>query len=334
MTSTGTQRAIGIDVGGTKIAGIAIDPADPLDPIAQARVPTPSGAGPVAEAIVGVIRDLSAAAGPPAGIGVGVPGLVDRDGVFRYGPNLAGVGGLDIRSELTSAFGVPIDVENDATAAAWGEFAVGAASDVDDMLLLTLGTGIGAGVVTGGQLLRGANGFAGEAGHMVLDPSGPACTCGRRGCFEVYASGRGLGYLARRAAFEGRADRLLQLVDGSLGAITGEHVTIALTEGDTGAMQIMAEFATWLALGVSNCVNLLDPDVVVLGGGVVGMGDQLLEPARRAYREMPMGAGHRPEVELRSATLGPEAGAIGAALLGWAAGSPAPTDPVAGPHAG
>lgn len=334
MTSSAKQRAIGIDVGGTKIAGIAIDPSDPLTPVASLRVPTPSGAGPVAEAIVGVVRELASAAGDPSGIGVGVPGLVDRDGVFRYGPNLAGVGGLDIRSELTGPFGVPVEVENDATAAAWGEFVVGAAADVDDMLLLTLGTGIGAGVVAGGQLLRGANGFAGEAGHMVLDPAGPTCTCGRRGCFEVYASGRGLGYLARRAAFEGRADRLLELVSGSLGAITGEHVTIALTEGDIGARQIMEEFATWLALGVSNLVNVLDPDVVVLGGGVVGMGEQLLEPARRAYRQMPMGAGYRPDVELRSATLGPEAGAIGAALLGWAAGAPRGTDPSGGPVGG
>jgi glucokinase len=170
-------------------------------------------------------------------------------------------------------------------------------------------------VVAGGVLQRGANGFAGEPGHMVVDPNGPPCPCGRRGCWERYASGSGLGRLARDAAEAGKGPRLVTLAGGDPELVKGEHVTIAANEGDPDALEVLRSFGWWAALGIANLVNVLDPEVVVVAGGLVEAGEVLMEPIRASYRELVLAADFRPEVRIVPAQLRGDAGAIGAALL-------------------
>lgn len=311
---------IGVDLGGTKILARAADPADPTRALAAARVDTPRGAVAIIEALAGVVGQLQAevvAAGePPVGaVGIGAAGLVDLGGVLRFAPNLPGVVDLEIGPTLTERLGLPVVVDNDANCATVAEHRAGAAIGVEHAVLVTLGTGIGAGVVVDGVLLRGHAGFAGEPGHMVVDPSGPPCPCGRRGCWERFASGSGLGRLARDAAEAGRADRVVALAGGDPEAVRGEHVTRAVLEGDPDARAVLHDFAWWVALGVANLVHVLDPEVVVIGGGLVAAGEALLEPTRSAYSGLVLGDSHRPVVRIVAAALGPEAGAIGAALL-------------------
>jgi glucokinase len=244
-----------------------------------------------------------------------VAGLVDRSGTLRVAPNLPGVVEYPFAAALHERLGLPVTVDNDATCATWGEHEAGAAKGHDDAVLVTLGTGIGAGIVAGGQLQRGAAGFAGEAGHMVVDPDGPPCPCGRRGCWERYASGNGLGQLAREAAIAGRVERVVELAGGEPEAVRGEHVTQAANEGDEGALAVFRKFGWWVALGVANLVNILDPSVVVIGGGLVDAGALVMDPTREYFAALVMAPGHRPPVAVVEAQLGDRAGAIGAASL-------------------
>ena len=281
--------------------------------VEERRVPTPVGEGPVLDALAEVVSAV--ADGGVDGVGVGVPGLVDRDGVLRFAPNLPGVHDFPIKAELEARLGVEVRVDNDATCAAWGERQLGAARGYDDVLLATLGTGIGGGIVAGGRLLRGTNGFAGEIGHMVVDPDGPECPCGQRGCWERFASGGGLGRLGQRAALDGRAAAVLALADGDPAGVRGEHVTAAAATGDAEAQAVLVDFAWWVALGLANLANVLDPQAFVLGGGLIEAGELLLAPVRTAFAELLTGAAYRPEVAIVPATLGEHAGAIGAACL-------------------
>ena len=253
---------------------------------------------------------------PVTTVGVGVPGLVDNDGVLRFAPNLPGVIDLRVKDELERHFpGVDVGVENDATCAAWGERMLGAARGSDHVVLVTLGTGIGGGFVSNGRLLRGAHGFAGEVGHMVVDPNGPPCRCGKRGCWERFASGTGLAMLAREAANAGQATRMVELAGGDAEAVRGEHVTTAAAEGDQQAQAVLRRFGWWLALGLANLANALDPDTFVVGGGLIEAGDVVLEPTRQAFLDLVEAAEHRPPIAIVAAELGERAGAIGAATL-------------------
>ncbi len=245
-----------------------------------------------------------------------MPGLVDREGVLHFAPNLPGVIGLPVRAELERRLGVPVRVDNDATCAAWAERAMGAATGLDDVVLVTLGTGIGGGIVVGGRLTRGANGFAGEIGHMIVDRDGPDCPCGQRGCWERFASGSALARLAREAARAGRAEAVLANAGGDPEAILGEHVTAAAVAGDAEACALVAEMAWWVGLGLSNLANVLDPEAFVIGGGLVTMGDLLLDPVRTAFASLLQGRAWRPAIPVVPAALGPRAGAIGAGCLG------------------
>ena len=307
----GPVRTVGVDLGGTKCLAVALEGGRVVE---ERRVPTPVGGAAVLEAIALVAADMQDG-GPVAGIGVGAPGLVDRGGVLRFAPNLPGVVDLPIGPALEARLGVPVRVDNDATCAAWGERQAGAARGYDDVILATLGTGIGGGIVSGGQLLRGANGFAGEIGHMVVDPDGPPCPCGQRGCWERFASGGGLRRVALAAVAAGRADRALELAGGDPAEVRGEHVTAAAAEGDTEALAVMADFGRWVALGLVNLANVFDPQAFVLGGGLVEAGELLLGPVRTAFAELLTGASHRPDVAIVAAGLGEHAGAIGAASL-------------------
>jgi len=319
---------LGIDVGGTKVLGLAVDASGAV--LADLRVPTPGTRGAqgperareqLLEATATVATQLAARVGPPSHssplrVGVGVPGLVDDAGVLRFAPNLPVGTGLDMASLLSERLGgSPVVVDNDATCATVGEWAYGAAAGTSDVLMVTLGTGIGGGIVTGGHMVRGTNGFAGEIGYMVVNPAGPVCPCGRRGCWERYASGSGLGRLARDAAHAGHLSAVVSLAEGDPEAVRGEHVTQAALAGDADARAVLEELGWWLALGLANLAKILDPDTIVVGGGLVGAVRLVLQHVRQAFDEMMEGCRQRPEVKILLATLGDRAGAIGAALV-------------------
>jgi glucokinase len=304
---------VGIDVGGTKCLGVAVAGGEV---VAEQLVPTPGTKEPLLDTLAGLVRSLGEEAGEAVtGVGLGVPGLVDRAGVLHFAPNLLGATGVAVKAEMEARLGLEVDVDNDATCAAWGERELGAARGFDEVVLVTLGTGIGGGIVSGGRVVRGANGFGGEIGHMVVDPHGPQCPCGRRGCWERYASGSGLGWLGREAAVAGRAPRLVELAGGDAAAVRGEDVSVALGEGDAGAVDVLTEFAWWLAIGLANLANIFDPQAFVLGGGVVAIGDVLFDAARAAFARTLTGQEYRPGIEIVPAVLGVRAGAVGAAFL-------------------
>jgi glucokinase len=301
---------IGVDVGGTKVLGLQLESDNSFG--AETRQTTPAGGEAVLDAIAEVVTSL----GPTTAVGVGVPGLVDHAGVLQFAPNLPSVVGLHVRAGLEQRLpGVRVTVGNDATCAAWAERLLGAGQGSRDVLMVTLGTGIGGGLVAGGQLLLGGNGFAGEIGHMVVDIHGPPCPCGKRGCWERFASGSGLGRLGREAAEAGRVPRIVELAGGVADTVRGEHVTAAATEGDAGALSIIDHFAWWVALGLANLANVLDPECIVVGGGLVESGALFLEPVRAAFLGLVEAAEYRPAIRIVLAQLGGRAGAVGAALL-------------------
>jgi glucokinase len=302
-------RRAGVDIGGTKCLGVVVDGAGVV--LREERLPTPATG---AEDVLDVIEELAVALAPYDTFGVGAAGLVSTDGVWRAAPNVAGVWDFPIASRLAARLGLPVSVDNDATCAAMAEWQAGAALGASDVVLVTLGTGIGGGLVSGGRLQRGANGFAGEPGHMVVDPNGPPCVCGRRGCWERYASGSGLARLAREAATGGRLARVVSLA-GDAEAVRGEHVQSAAREGDHDALVVIDQWAWWVALGLVNLTNLLDPEVVVMGGGLAEAVDLVLAPVRRHFADLLYAPGHRRLPRIEMAALGEQAGAIGAALL-------------------
>lgn len=310
------EAAVGLDIGGTKVLGLAVDLSTGAI-LAERRIPTPKGQLEVVEGLSSLVDLLGSDAGRPLrAVGVGAAGLVDTSGVLRYGPNLPGVVDLDLVDVLGSRTGLPVAVDNDATAATVAEHRLGAARDVADALYVALGTGIGGGIVLDGALRRGANGFGGELGHTVIDPDGPLCGCGRHGCWERMASGSALGEQARAAVAAGRGDGILAaagVLDVAL--VSGEHAVAAAAAGDPGGLDVMDRFARWIALGLSGLINALDPAVVVIGGGVVEAGTVLMQPLRAAVAELVVGARHRPPVPIVPAVFGEHAGAVGAALL-------------------
>lgn len=304
---------IGIDLGGTKCHGVVLDGSGEV--LAEHREPTRQGNDGVVAVLSDVAGVLRAEVPGVAAIGVGVPGLVDASGLLRVAPNVPEVHDLDVRGVLGERLGLPVVVDNDATAACWAEHELGAARGADDCLLVTLGTGIGGGIVSNGRLVRGAHGYAGEFGHMTVDATGPLCICGQRGCWERYASGNGLAWLAREAAANGRAGSVLAGASGDIEAVRGEHVTAAAAAGDAEARAIMSTFARWIGLGLANLANIFDPSVIVLGGGLVEASETLLAPVRAALEELTLGTAARPQLHVVPAALGERAGSIGAALL-------------------
>jgi len=306
-------HAIGIDVGGTKVLAVLVDAADPTTVLAERRVPTPFGADALVDAIALLVDALDPGGAGP--VGLGIPGLVDDGDVFRYGPNLPAVVDLDARRTVGERLRRLVRASNDATCATYAEFTGGAGAGVRDGVLLTLGTGIGGGIVVDGRVRHGAHGFAGEPGHMVVDPSGPRCPCGRRGCWERYASGSGLGMLGREAAVAGRLAAATALAGGDPEGVRGEHVVAAARTGDDEAGAVLDEYAWWVALGLANLVDLLDPSLVVLGGGVIEAADVLLDRIRAALPGQVLAAEHRPPVPVEPARFGEHAGALGAAIL-------------------
>ena len=304
---------VGIDVGGTKLLAIRIHANGGVTADAPQASPQ-DGAGVVAE-VVAVTRRLC---GPvvSGAVGLGIPGLVDGAGRVRFAPNLPGLVDHPLTDAVREALpGWQVWVGNDATAACWGEHERGSAKGAREVLMVTLGTGIGGGIISGGRLLEGSHRYAGEFGHMVVDPHGPRCPCGKRGCWERFASGSGLGALGREMAIAGEAPRLVALAGLDPESVKGEHVTTAAAEGDGPALEIMNRFAWWVALGLANLANALDPELIVVGGGLITAGDVLIEPIRLAFADLVAAPSLRTDVRIEAAVLGSQAGAIGAALL-------------------
>jgi glucokinase len=308
-----TRRAIGVDAGGTKVLGVVADAGGKVvDELLEDTPATDAEAS--ASTVILVALALKHRHPDAVGVGVGAAGMVTLDGVMRFAPNVAWRE-LPLRSRVEEALGLPTFVDNDANVAAWGEFRFGAGRGSSDMLMVTVGTGLGGGIVAGGRLLRGANGFAAEIGHIIVEPGGPLCGCGNRGCWEQVAAGRAIDRMGREAARDHPESEIARLASGDPERVTGWIVTQAARSGDPMAIGVLRTVGRRLGEGIAGLVNVLDPEVVVIGGGAVAAGDLLLEPAREGFEGAVEGAGHRPVVPLLPARLGSRAGAIGAAAL-------------------
>ncbi|MFM8944604.1 MAG: ROK family protein [Actinomycetota bacterium] len=302
------MQSIGLDVGGTKIAALRIDGGGTVRARAGRATPAADAAATL-DAMEACVRELLT--DDVVGIGAGVAGLVaSGPGIVRFSPNTAW-GELAVGERLADAFGLPWRVDNDATIAALGEQRFGAGRGSTTMALVTVGTGIGGGFVLDGRPFVGANGFAGEIGHVPLDPDGPACGCGKRGCLETLASGTAIGRYGREAAARDPSSTLAR--SAPIEAIDGRLVTSLAEGGDADAREAIARAGRWLGVGIAALVDVFDPDLVVVGGGAADAGDLLLDPARAALASGVVGAGHRPVVPVVRAALGNDAGAIGAA---------------------
>jgi len=307
--------ALGVDIGGTKIGAGVVDDEGRI--LAQTRVPTDAvTVENIDRAVAQAYREL-AQQYPVERVGVAAAGFVGADRrTMSFAPNIAWRD-YPLAERIESLIGgVTVVVENDANAAGWAEFRFGAARNAEHMLMLTLGTGLGGAIVNDGRLLRGWSGAAAEIGHMRVVPHGHLCGCGREGCWEQYAAGSALVREARAAAVR-RPDEAAALVAraGSIEQINGPVVTLAAQEGDPFAIELLAELGRWVGEGVAAVAALIDPEIVVIGGGVCAAGDLVLEPARHAFLDQLSGRGHRPEAQFAIAEMGNEAGIVGAADL-------------------
>ncbi len=305
---------VGFDIGGTNARALLIDESTHTV-IDRARASSAGEAPVVVSTLLRLVDDLVTRNETTVdAVGLGVAGLATRGGIVRYSPNLPDILEYPLGRELGAALDVPVAVANDASAATWAEAKLGSGRGADDFAFVGLGTGIGTGFVVDGRLVTGTNGFAGEAGHMVIEVSGPAHLTGQHGPWEYYASGSALGRQGREAAAAGRFDAAIALA-GSVDAITGFHVARALAAGDDDAARVFAAFCRWVAVGCANLVMILDPARIVIGGGLSGIGHALADGVAAWMPELTLGSAHRPPVEIRMAELGDEAGALGAALL-------------------
>ena len=311
------MHAIGVDIGGTKIAAGVVDEDGQI--LAQTRRATePDDASSIDRAVADVYAELSASYDVHA-IGVAAAGFVNSArSTVLFAPNIAWRD-YPLRERVTALIedDVRVVVENDANAAGWAEFRFGAGRDVDDMLMLTVGTGLGGAVIVGGTLVRGAWGVAAEVGHMRVVPGGHYCGCGHEGCWEQYASGSALVRDAQAAIVVDpeRGATLLEMAGGDPLSLNGPQITEAAQAGDQLAVDLLAQLGRWIGEGSASVAALLDPALVVVGGGVGAAGDLLLGPAREAFADQLSARGYRPEAEIMLASMGNEAGIVGAADL-------------------
>jgi glucokinase len=320
--------AIGVDVGGTKVAAGVVDEQGRI--LAKLKRSTPAASPARTEqAIADVVTELLAQVPPDqiTAIGLGAAGFVDSArATMLFAPNLAWRD-EPLKQRVEERLGRDVVVENDANASAWAEARFGAARGYRDVMLVAVGTGIGASIIIGGELYRGRWGIAGEPGHVRVVPDGRLCGCGNRGCWEQYSSGNALVAEARefaRRTPEG-AMRLLQLGGGRPEGISGPEITQAATEGDPAAIRCFQTVGGWLGQGLADLAAILDPACFVIGGGVSEAGDLLLDPARAAFERALTGRGYRPYAEIKVAQLGQDAGIVGAADLARHTTTPDPT---------
>ncbi|MGA9716132.1 MAG: ROK family glucokinase [Aeromicrobium sp.] len=308
-----SAHAVGVDLGGTKIAAglVAVDGTL----LASESESTPDDVDQI-PAVVGALVERLTRDHSAVGVGIGAAGFVDADrATVRFAPNIDWAD-EPLAARICALIDLPVVVENDANAAAWGEFRFGAGEDVDDLLLVTLGTGVGGGVIHRGSLFRGAFGVAAEIGHLRLVPDGVLCGCGQHGCFEQYASGSALVREARARVEAGEiaAAGIAALADRP-GGISGPAITKLAHDGDALSIRLLADLGQWAGEGIASLAAILDPAVIAIGGGVAAAGDLILDTATSAFEDHLSARAHRPQAELRLATLGNAAGIIGAADL-------------------
>ena len=314
------RPAIGIDIGGTKVAGGLVDVDGHITHRARRDTPHRSKSPSVVEdTIVEVVAELMQVVGPEtvAAVGIGAAGFVAADrATVVFAPHLSWRH-EPLQEALQKRIDLPIFVDNDANAAAWAEWKFGAAQGETHLMMITLGTGIGGGILIHGQVQRGRFGIAGEFGHMQVVPGGHRCECGNRGCWEQYASGNALVREARSlfSANSPIASDLLDRVEGVPGNLTGPLITQAARDGDPTACELLAEIGNWLGVGIANLAAAFDPGTFVIGGGMSAAGDLLLASARDTFKRRLTGRGYRPEARIVAAALGNDAGLIGAADL-------------------
>jgi len=309
------RLSVGVDIGGTKVAAGVVDESGQV--LERSQVPTPShDPKAVEDAIVDAVNRLRARHRIEA-VGIGAAGWVDNtQSIVRFSPHLAWRD-EPLRAALADRIDLPLIVDNDANAAAWAEYRFGAGAGTSVMVCLTLGTGIGGGLVINGELFRGTYGMAGEWGHMVKVPGGHPCECGNLGCWEQYASGNALVREARARLRAGgpSGESLAAALGVGPDALTGPHVTAAAMAGDAQAVELLGEVGTWMGLGIADVVAGLDPEVVVIGGGVSAAGELLLGPARQAFESTLTGRGFRAYARIELARFRNDAGLVGAADL-------------------
>jgi glucokinase len=305
--------AIGVDIGGTKIAAGVVMPDGKV--LHAATVPTPKRQDHLVQCILGIVTDMQSRYPSVAAVGVGAAGMVDwPSGHIRWAPNNA-YRNLPLRHLLADGSGLPVVVENDANATAWAEATVGAGAGLANVIVLTIGTGIGGGIILNGELQRGQSGIAGEIGHMIVNPEGgELCGCGLTGCLEAMASGTALGRAGQRVAAADPAGRLAELA-GTAEKVTGETVYNAARDGDPAARHLFDQLGYWLGVGIASLVNVFDPQLIVLGGGLVTTGNLLLTPTRASYEHFVFARPYRELPDLVLARLGTDAGLVGGALL-------------------
>ena len=311
MSTAAGGVAVGIDIGGTKLAaGVVAADGSILD---RVRYDTPADGDEIVEIIVSVAAEFGARhhlTAPP--VGIGVAALVTADGGVSFAPNLPWTN-FPLAQAITARLRSRVTVDNDANAAAWGEYRCGAGRGMSQsMVMLTVGTGVGGGLVLADRLLRGAGGMAGELGHIAVLEGGPRCACGSLGCLEAMASGTAIARMGREAVAAG-------VVEGPLASltpqqITGKAVTVAAHAGDAAAVEILAAAGRWLGVGIASLIAAFDPEIVVLGGGAMQAGHLLLEPAVAAAGDRLVGRGFRTLAPIVPAGLGDDAGLVGAAL--------------------
>lgn len=315
---SGTNATIGVDLGGTHIRVAVVDdegtirhehrgasPSASLDELVTA----------VGAATADLVTDARADGIAVHAIGAGVAALVDDDGVARYAPNVPALVNAPLRDDIARVTGLATIIDNDANVAAWGELVHGAMRGMRNALLLTLGTGIGGGIVLDGRVYRGAHGFAAEVGHWQFDPHGRTCACGEPGHWEAWASGTALGMLAQEVVARGDAPSVLAAAGGSVDAVTGEHVGQAALAGAADALAVLDAFADVVATGFAGLANILDPEAIVISGGLVNLGEVLVSRIRERFPHHLEGRAFRPEIPILAAELGDQAGVIGAAVL-------------------
>ena len=306
--------AIGVDIGGTKIAAGLVSESGKI--LERSHEPTPDDSTKI-PALVADLADRIRGDQSIVGIGIGAAGFTSADrATVRFAPNIDWVE-EPLAEHVRALVDLPVVVENDANAAAWGEFRFGAGEDTDDLLLVTIGTGVGGGIVHHGQLFRGGFGIAAEIGHMRIVPNGITCGCGQHGCFEQYASGRALVRDACERVANGvpGSEALAALADGDPTRITGPAITQLAQGGDELSVDLLNVLGTWVGEGLAVLASILDPRVIAIGGGVAAAGELLLGPVVEAFESHLPARAHRPEAEVRLAALGNEAGIIGAADL-------------------
>ena len=318
---TMSKAAIGVDVGGTKTKGALVGPNGEV--LVRVERLTDRNAG--TKGILAVVDDLVARAGDldaeVVGVGVGAAGFVDAStGSVTFAPNLV-YDDVYIADAVKVRAGLPVAVDNDANAAAWGERAFGAARGADHIAYLTIGTGIGSGFIVDGRLVRGLTGAGAEMGHTVIDPNGPPCGCGLRGCLEQLAAGQAIERMAREALRSGQESAIVTFA-GSADSVTTEDVARAALGYDEVACTVLQRAGRALGIGLSNVANIFDPEIILLGGSVIRAGEPLLGPARDQLFQMTAAQRRRP-LRLGITSLKGDAGIVGAAALGFeAAGMP------------